>query len=236
MQMNPHPCPVKPWSPVDPPTPAPMTPPWGTNTGHEQARPAPISQLHSVHPKLLFLHSSPCHKMTLPFPQLPKPITCRGSGLPSRLNYLSSTAKSHWLYLQICPEILHLIRPTPSYRLIWSSGNCFCAPCAPIGVHHSRAASVTFQRRHCPTSNPQRTFHLPPNKTQVPTLRQHIPDIFLPLPLHLQAFPCPTHITLAIHVCLLFLPQQANPPVSSRCVWLPVFCASLQASPPQIRW
>lgn len=140
--------------------------------------PRPCPSLHSVHPKLLFLHSSPCHNMTPPSPQLPKPITCRGSGLPSRLNYLSSIAKSHWLYLQICPEILHLIRPTPSYRLIWSSGSCFCSPCAPIRVHHSRTASVTFQRCHCPTSNPQRPFHLPPNKTQIPTRPQHIPASF----------------------------------------------------------
>lgn len=68
-----------------------------------------------------------------------------------------------WLYPPICPD-----DSLTSTCLVHR--HLLLLPLCPCGVHPSRAALVTFERCHCPTSNLQGTLHLTQNKTQISTL------------------------------------------------------------------
>lgn len=194
--------------------------------------PLPSPSLHSVHPKLLFLHSSACQQMTPPFPQLPKPITCRRSGLPPCLNHLSSIAESHWLYLQTCPEIL--IRLTPYTVSSGLQGIASVALC-PHWSPSFKGSLSDFSEMSLSNFQPPEDFSSPP-KQNTDSYPAPAYSRCLPAPAASSVIPLP-HSHYSCHTCLLVVPTpQANPPVSSLCVWLPVFFSSQQASPPQIRW
>lgn len=107
-----------------------------------------------------------------PFPQnllsLPSTLGCpclltTESGGPLPPKPPRTPHQVPWLYPPICPDDF-LTSTCLVHR------HLLLLPLCPCGVHPSRAALVTFERCHCPTSNLQGTLHLTQNKTQISTL------------------------------------------------------------------